>query len=75
MAKGDHAAVVTAYTAFRRVLAEELGVSPSTDTEAIYRQALGVESDVAAVPGAVAAPEAIGTRRRFRRRSLITPPV
>ena len=47
MAKGDHAAVLTAYAACRRVLAEELGVSPSPETEAIYREALGVESDVA----------------------------
>ena len=65
MAKGDHAAVVTAYTACRRVLAEELGVSPSPDTEAIYRQALGVESDVAAVRRCCRGAGGVGTRAPF----------
>ncbi len=40
-AKGDHAAVVTAYSACRRLLVEELGLSPSPETEAIYRRSLG----------------------------------
>ena len=45
MAEGDHAAVLTAYAACRRVLSEELGASPSSDTEGIYREALGVDPD------------------------------
>jgi WD40 repeat protein/DNA-binding SARP family transcriptional activator len=45
-AKGDHAAALTAYGACRRLLADELGVSPSRETETIYGELLGVEPDV-----------------------------
>ena len=54
-AQGDHAAVVTAYSACRQLLVEELGLSPSPETDAIYRQSLGAEPgdvDVASDHGA-----------------------
>lgn len=38
-ARGDQAAALTAYAACRRLLAEELGVGPSRETEAIYHEA------------------------------------
>jgi WD40 repeat protein/DNA-binding SARP family transcriptional activator len=65
VAKGDHAAALTAYAACRRLLAEELGVGPSPETEAIYHEALGVEPDVHVDATIADGPRTVGARPLF----------
>ncbi|MEE8518158.1 MAG: BTAD domain-containing putative transcriptional regulator [Dehalococcoidia bacterium] len=43
VALGDRAEALKAYEHCRRLLSEELGVDPSPETEAVYREALGPE--------------------------------
>ena len=64
-AKGDHAAALMAYADCRRLLAEELGVSPSGETEAIYREVLGVEPDVHVDATVAEGPRTVGARLPF----------
>ena len=41
LAAGDTAGAARAYAACRRLLADELGVDPSSETEALHRRVLG----------------------------------
>ena len=64
-ASGDHAAVLQAYASLRRLLAEELGASPSPSTEAVYLAALGTEPALTAGDIAAAATPAAAGGSRF----------